>query len=110
MYSIPHALAIQDLNVSDRYCPNQVDLTQWLHLAHLELPHIPVDVPKVSVLIGQDVPQAHIVLDYPWGNSPQNQPYAMRTPFGWCVAGPTNKGEDNSKPVALSVFEFDVTK
>ena len=110
LHSIPHALAIQDLNVSDRYCPNQVDLTQWPHLAHLELPNIPVDVPKVSVLIGQDVPQAHIVLDYRWGDSPQNQPYAMRTPFGWCVAGPTNKGEDNSKPVALSVFEFDVTK
>lgn len=34
----------------------------------------------------------------------------MRTPFGWCVAGPTNKEEDNSKPVALSVFEFDCTK
>lgn len=110
LYSIPHALAIQDLNVSVRYCPNQVDLTQWPHLAHLELPNISVDVPKVSVLIGQDVPQAHIVLDYRWGDSPQNQPYAMRTPFGWCVAGPTNKGEDNSKPVALSVFEFDCTK
>ena len=72
LHSIPHALAIQDLNVSDRYCPNQVDLTQWPHLAHLELPNIPVDVPKVSVLIGQDVPQAHIVLDYRWGDSPQN--------------------------------------
>ena len=34
----------------------------------------------------------------------------MRTPFACCVAGPTNKGEDNSKPVALSVFEFDFTK
>ena len=68
LYSIPHALAIQDLNVSDRYCPNQVDLTQWLHLAHLELPNMPVGVPKVSVLIGQDVPQAHIVLDYCWGD------------------------------------------
>ena len=99
MYSIPHAFAIRDLNVSDRYFPNQVDLTQWPHLAHLELSNIPLDVPKVSVLIGQDVPQAHIVLDYRWGN--QNQPYAMRTPFGCCVAGPTNKGGDNSKPVAL---------
>ena len=35
------------------------------------------------------------------------QPYAIKTPFGWCVAGPTNKREDDSKPVALSVFEFD---
>ena len=35
------------------------------------------------------------------------QPYATKTPFGWCVAGPTNKREDDSKPIALSVFEFD---
>ena len=31
----------------------------------------------------------------------------MKTPFGWCVAGPTNGKEDENKPVALSVFEFD---
>lgn len=35
------------------------------------------------------------------------QPYATKTPFGWCVAEPTNKREDDSKPIALSVFEFD---
>ena len=69
--------------------------------------HVPVDVNEVSVLIGQDLPQAHIVLDYCWGDNPQSQPYAMKTPFGWCVAGPTNRKEDDMKPVALSVFEFD---
>ena len=62
---------------------------------------------EISVLIGQDVPQAHIVLDYCWGDRPINQPYATKTPFGWCVAGLPNKGEDDSKLVALSVFEFD---
>ena len=31
----------------------------------------------------------------------------MKTSFGWCVAGPTNRKEDENKPVALSVFEFD---
>ena len=62
---------------------------------------------EVSVLIGQDVPQVHIVLDYCWGDNPQSQPYVTKTPFGWCVAGPTSKKEDGSKPVALSVFEFD---
>lgn len=66
-----------------------------------------MDVNQVSVLIVQNVPQAHMVLDYRWGDSLQNQLYAMKSPFGWCVAGPTNMMEDESKPVALSVFEFD---
>ena len=47
------------------------------------------------------------MLDYRWGENPESQPYATKTPFGWCVAGPTNKREDESKPVALSVFVFD---
>ena len=47
------------------------------------------------------------MLHYCWGDNPQSEPYASKTPFGWCVAGPTNRKEDDSKPVALSVFEFD---
>ena len=103
---VNHALETEDLNVSNRYCPNQVDLSEWPHLRDVELPNHPVDVSEVSVLIGQDVPQAHIIFDYRWGNDPQNEPYATKTPFGWCVAGPINKREDRSKPVPLSVFEF----
>ena len=95
------------LNVSDQYCPEQLDLSEWPNLKDLEFPNAPVDMNEVSVLIGQDVPQAHIVLDYCWGDNPQSQPYDTKTPFGWCVAGPTNKREDDSKPVALYVFEFD---
>ena len=107
---VHHGLTVEDLNVSDRYCPNQLDLSEWPHLKELELPCVSVDVDEVSVLIGQDVPQAHIVLDYCWGDNPQSQPYGTKTPFGWCVAGPTNRKEDSSKPVALSVFEFDWAK
>ena len=33
----------------------------------------------------------------------------MKTPFGWCVAGPTNRKED-AISLALSVFEFDWTE
>ena len=66
-----------------------------------------MDLNKVSFLIGQDVPQAHIVLHYCWGDNPQSAPYTLKTPFGWCVPGPTNRKEDDNRPVALSVFEFD---
>ena len=31
----------------------------------------------------------------------------MKTPFRWCVAGPTSGKEYENKPAALTVFEFD---
>ena len=105
-FSVCHGLIVEDLNRSNQYCPNQIDLKECPQLKGMDLPKIDVDVSKVSVLIGQDVPQAHVVLDYCWGDNPQSQPYAMKTPFGWSVAGPTGKKEE-SKPIALSIFEFD---
>ena len=66
--------------------------------------NVPVDVNEVSVLVDEDVPQAHAALDHCWGDNPINQPYALKIPFGRCVAGPTNKQKDDSKPLALSVF------
>ena len=56
------------------------------------------------------MPQAHIVLDCCWGDNPQSEQYGTKTPFGWCVAGPTNRKEDETKPVALSVFELNWTE
>ena len=103
-FPVYHALSVKSLNVSDRYCPSQLDLSPWPHLSGLQLPNTAVDVNEGSALICQDVPQVHMVLDCCWGDSPQSQPYGMKTPFGWCVAG---LKEDENKPVALSVFEFD---
>ena len=47
------------------------------------------------------------MLDYCWGDNPKSQPYAMKTPFGWRLAGPTNRKENDSRPVTLSVFDLD---
>ena len=72
-FPVYHALTVKSLNVSDRYCPSQLDLSPWPHLKGLQLPNTAVDVNKVSVLIGQDVPQVHMVLDSCWGDSPQTR-------------------------------------
>ena len=105
-FPVYHALIVKSLNVLDRYCPNQLDLSPWPHFSGLQLPNTAIDVNEVSVLIGRDVPQVHMVLDYCWEGSPQSQPYRMKTPLGSCVAGPTNRKEDENKHVALSVFKF----
>ena len=92
-----HRLTVEDLNVSNQYCPNQIDLTEWPHLEGMDQPNIDVEVSEVSVLIGQDVPQAHVVLHYCWCDNPQSQPYALTTPFGLSV--PT-------AATALSIFDL----
>ena len=66
-FPVSHALVVDSSNMSSRYCPNQLDLLEWPHLEGLELPNPSVDMSEVSVLIGQDVPQAHMVLNYRWG-------------------------------------------
>lgn len=109
-FPVHHALRVEGLSAFDRYCPNRLYLSEWPHLKHLELPNISLDLNEVSVLIGQDVPQADIVLDYCWGDNPESELYATKAPFGWYVAGPTNQKEDNTKPVTLSVFEFNWTE
>ena len=106
-FSVDQALTVDDLNVSHRYCPGQLDVSEWPHLKNVPMPSVDVDVSRVSILIGQDVPQAHVVFNYCWGDDPQKQPYGMKTPFGWCVAGPTGTKEDTNRPIALSIFNFD---
>ena len=93
--------------LSNRYCPSQLDLSSCPHLSGLQLPNTAVDVNEVSVLVGQNVPQVHMVLYYCWGENPQCQPCGMKTPFGWCAAGPTSGKEYENKPAALEFFEFD---
>ena len=62
-----HALTVKGLNLSYRYCPSQLDLSPWPHLSGLQLLNAAVDVNEVSVLVGQDVTQVRMVLDYCWG-------------------------------------------
>ncbi|XP_067022151.1 uncharacterized protein [Acropora muricata] len=52
-FPVYHALTVKGLNVSDRYCPSQLDLSPWSHLSGLQLPNAAVDVNEVSVLVGK---------------------------------------------------------
>ena len=101
------ALTVKTLNVSQNYRPGRMDISEWPHLATLSMPNCHIDLDEVSVLIGQDVPQAHTVSEYVWGDNPQRQPYATKTPFGWCVAGPLRNNQSD-KMIALSILECHV--
>jgi len=63
------------------------DLTQWSHLSDITFPD--VSLSQVSLLIGQDVPEALIPLEVSKGNI--GDPYAVRTLLGWCLNGPISE-------------------
>ena len=78
--------AVQNLNTSnqtiDLKCINQ----RFGYLRDLDL-SAPRDE-EVTVLIGMDVPLAHLQLGYRLPPDNRPGPIGLRTPFGWCVIGP----------------------
>ena len=51
-FPVCHALTVESLNVSDRYCPDKLDLSEWSHLKDLEFPNVPVELNEVSEVLG----------------------------------------------------------
>lgn len=94
---IPNALSVKDLSVVRSCIPTTKDFENWRHLNGIEIPEL--DNPEVTILIGTDVPEAHWKLEERRGK--RKEPYAIRTPLGWSVAGPVGP---SSKFNASSYF------
>ncbi|XP_006815918.1 uncharacterized protein LOC102804515, partial [Saccoglossus kowalevskii] len=67
--------------------PTKLDIKGWSHLNDIELPEI--EVKDVTLLIGNDVPEAHWVLEERRGE--RKQPYGIRTLLGWTFIGPMGR-------------------
>ena len=81
---------VNQVNVSQRSIATAEDLEKWPHLSDVELHSI--ENKEVRVLIGSDVPEAFWVLEERRGK--RREPYAVRSPLGWAVMGPTQTVED----------------
>ncbi|CAB4027382.1 Hypothetical predicted protein, partial [Paramuricea clavata] len=81
---IPNALSIKDLSVARSCIPTKGDISKWSHLNDVHIPEL--KNPEVTLLIGTDVPEAHWKMEERRGR--KKEPYAIRTPLGWSVAGP----------------------
>ena len=103
-FPVSKALAVVTSNMLNRHWLDQLDLSEWTLFKESHLPNVPVDVDKVSVLSNENVPLAHAVLYYCWGDNAINQPYAMDCTIWIYMAAPTSKEKDDSKAIALSVF------
>ena len=59
--------------------PTESDPNRWNHLRHIQLPDSrDIDIPKVTLMIGVNVPAASANL---------GDPNAIRTPLGWLIYG-----------------------
>ena len=76
--------ALSNLPTLDNCIASDSDFRKWSHLKDRLLPQ--VDESGVTILIGQDVPEALWPLEFLKGM--EGQPYATRTRLGWPLNGP----------------------
>ena len=74
------------LPISQNSIPTNNDAKQWPHLDGINLPEL--EDKEVTILIGNDVPEAHWSLEEKRGK--RKQPYGVRTLLGWTLIGPIN--------------------
>ena len=87
MVELPRVYSRTDLHLSPDNLVSQGEVEQWPHLRDLPLHYTTVE--EVTLLIGQDCPEALIPLTTvpgAWG-----EPYAIRTRLGWTVNGPISR-------------------
>ncbi|XP_071479017.1 uncharacterized protein [Diadema antillarum] len=77
---------VKKLPISESSMPHAEDVERWPHLKGLELPNMENN--EVMLLIGGDVPEAFWVMEERRGG--RKDPYAIRSPLGWTLIGPTN--------------------
>ena len=89
------------LPISKKNLATTKDISSWSHLRGIEIPL--VDSDEVTLLIGQDVPDALMPLNIVSGN--KGEPYATKTRLGWSLNGPiANKRETNATSYFVSAW------
>ena len=91
--AIPHVYARPKLRLSSSNLITETEVQRWPHLRDLPLHH--AEIEEVTLLIGQDCPEALMPLTVVPGS--KGEPYAIRSRLGWTVSGPvsSNAGRDS---------------
>jgi hypothetical protein len=90
--------ARSELHISHGNRVTEEEVERWPHLRELPLHH--AESHEVTLLIGQDCPEALIPLSIVAGG--KGEPYAIRTRLGWTVSGPVSS---SSKPAPAVYFQ-----
>ena len=95
--TLDRVLSVEHLPISARSIASPEDAQRWTHLQDLQLPYL--NEKKVTILIGNDVPEAHWCMEQRLGQ--RKQPYAVRTLLGWTLVGPMGSCEDTNTHVNM---------
>lgn len=82
---VSEAYVLPDLNQSQRALPERIDVHNHPHLCDIEFPA--VDIKRVSILVGNNIPYAHIQKEVRVPKDARKGLYGCRYPLGWCVCG-----------------------
>jgi hypothetical protein len=81
------AYVLPDLHQSGQVLPESVDVSGCPHLRDISFPS--VDVPRVSILVGSNVPKAHVQKEVRFPEDDENGLFGYRYALGWSLCGPT---------------------
>ena len=85
---VSDAYVLPDLHQSEQVLPESVDTSYCPHLQDIKFST--VDVPRISILIGSNIPSAHVQREVRSPNDDENGLYGYRYPLGWTLCGPIN--------------------
>jgi hypothetical protein len=81
-------------------CP-PLKFSDVTHLHHMKGLHLSDIKPSdVKLLIGANVPKAHLQVDVREGDP--HQPVAIQTPLGWCIMGTSSPSSDSDRSVHVN--------
>ena len=92
---------VDKLNLPEISIDMSQEKNRWSHLNDLELPS--VQGGKVQMLIGSDA--IDVIQPLEMRSGPKGAPFAINTPLGWTVVGPTNSVVSSNSE---SIFRVDV--
>ena len=102
--TIPQVYARPNLHLSSSNLVTEAEVQRWPHLKDLPLHRAEID--DVTLLIGQDSPEALMpITTIPGG---KGEPYAVRTRLGWSVSGPVSSSSKKVFPVSHYISNGDL--
>ena len=102
--AIPQVFARPSLHLSSGNLVTEAEVRRWPHLRDLPLHHAEMD--DVTLLIGQDCPEALMPLTTISGG--KGEPYAVMTRLGWSVSGPVSHNTVKVPPTSHYIANGDL--
>ena len=102
--TVPQVFARPNLHLSSSNLVTEAEVQKWPHLKDLPLHHAEMD--DVTLLIGQDCPEALMPLTMIPGGI--GEPYAVMTRLGWFVSGPVSSSTVKVHPASHYISNGDL--